>query len=66
MKPLGDVNCKLDIPFSALEDWKSPTGEKMKKMLFEVEMIPSGASVEFVVYIDGRKQGAQNANVRFQ
>lgn len=29
-------------------------------------MVPSGAAVEFVVYIDGRKQEAQNAQVDFQ
>jgi hypothetical protein len=66
VKNLGDINCKLDVPFSALKDFTSVTGEKLKKMKFEVEMVPSGASVEFTVYIDGRRQGRQNANVHFQ
>jgi hypothetical protein len=66
VKGLCKIDCSLDIPFSALEDWTGTYGQKLKKMTYEVEMIPSGASVEFVVYIDGRRQGGQNANVHFQ
>lgn len=29
-------------------------------------MVPSGAAVEFVIYIDGRRQETQNAQVNFQ
>ncbi|KAH8647092.1 hypothetical protein BGZ60DRAFT_521403 [Tricladium varicosporioides] len=60
------ISCTLDKPFSSLQDFVNERGEKMKKLSFEVEMVPSGASLEFVVYIDGRRQGAQNASVHFQ
>ncbi|KAL2846179.1 hypothetical protein BJY01DRAFT_263382 [Aspergillus pseudoustus] len=60
------IDCTLDVPFEALEDFTSAeTGSRMKKMSFDLEMVPSGATVQFVVYIDGRRQGSQNANVRF-
>lgn len=41
-------------------------GKKYKQLDFEVEMVPQGASVEFGIYIGGRKLGAKNVNVRFQ
>ncbi|KAH9436291.1 hypothetical protein MCOR02_005195 [Pyricularia oryzae] len=41
-------------------------GKKYKRLDFEVEMVPQGASVEFGVYIGGRKLGAKSFNVRFQ
>ncbi|KAI6613465.1 hypothetical protein MCOR14_011598 [Pyricularia oryzae] len=41
-------------------------GKKYKQLDFEVEMVPQGASVEFGVYIGGRKLGARSVNVRFQ
>jgi hypothetical protein len=67
MKLSCQIKCKLDIPYSELEDFTSiSTGQKMKRMRFDVEMVPSGASVEFTVYIGGRKQGKQNANIQFQ
>lgn len=59
------IDCKLDVPFSSLPTIKNSSGERLKKMDFEVQMVPSGASVEFTVYIDGRRQGAQNAAVKF-
>ncbi|KAL4864901.1 hypothetical protein BDV12DRAFT_200620 [Aspergillus spectabilis] len=60
------IDCTLDVPFEHLEDFISAdTGTRMKKMSFDLEMVPSGATVQFVVYIDGRRQGSQNANIRF-
>ncbi|OHE90576.1 hypothetical protein CORC01_14123 [Colletotrichum orchidophilum] len=60
------IECKLDIPFSSLPDIKTIDGTMAKKMTYEVEMIPSGASMEFAVYIDEKKQGSHNVRVRFQ
>ncbi|KAL3474035.1 hypothetical protein BJX99DRAFT_232290 [Aspergillus californicus] len=60
------IDCVMDVPFESLDDFVSAeTGSRMKKMSFDLEMVPSGATVQFVVYIDGRRQGSQNANVRF-
>jgi hypothetical protein len=66
VRSLGTIECTLDVPFSSLEDYTNPAGEKMKKMDYEVIMVPSGASVEFAVCIDGRRQGKSNANVHFE
>ncbi|KAL4917369.1 hypothetical protein BDW62DRAFT_183956 [Aspergillus aurantiobrunneus] len=64
--PHCTIDCTLDVPFESLEDFTSAeTGSRMKKLSFDLEMVPSGATVQFVVYIDGRRQGSQNANVRF-
>ncbi|KAL6232783.1 hypothetical protein BDW75DRAFT_216790 [Aspergillus navahoensis] len=60
------IDCTLDVPFESLEDFRSAeTGNWMKKMSFDLEMVPSGATVQFVVYVEGRRMGSQNANVKF-
>lgn len=41
------------------------TGKQLRRLYFDLEMIPSGASVEFVVYVEGRRQGAQNVKTNF-
>lgn len=64
--PLCDIKCTIDKPFSAFEDFVNVSGERLKKFTYDVEMVPSGAAVEFVVYFDGKKQGAQNAKIVFQ
>ncbi|KAL4967817.1 uncharacterized protein BDV14DRAFT_197457 [Aspergillus stella-maris] len=57
------IDCTLDVPWEQLEDFISAnTGTMIKKMSFDLEMVPSGASVLFVVYINGRWQGSQIAN----
>ncbi|KAL4949243.1 hypothetical protein BDW69DRAFT_77289 [Aspergillus filifer] len=60
------IDCVLDVPFESLEDFVSKqTGVRMKKLSFDLEMVPSGASVMFNVYIDGRRMGGRNAEIRF-
>ncbi|KAL6400259.1 hypothetical protein AUP68_15955 [Ilyonectria robusta] len=63
---LSTIECSLDIPFDALADYQNSAGENMKKMEYSVKMVPSGASMEFAVSIDGRNLGRKNANVRFE
>lgn len=65
VQKLCRIDCKLDVPFSDLPTHTSESGKEYKSLDFELEMVPSGASVEFVVYVNGRKQGAQNAAVQF-
>lgn len=66
VKYLGKIDCKLDIASAPIYDWVSPGGKRLKRMDFEVEMIPSGASVKFILYIGGRRQGEQKVNLVFQ
>ncbi|KUJ09099.1 actin-like ATPase domain-containing protein [Mollisia scopiformis] len=63
---LCTIDCAVDTPFGALEDYTNPNGEIFKRLTYDIEMVPSGASVEFVVYINGKRQGAQNANIHFE
>ncbi|KAH9212086.1 hypothetical protein DL95DRAFT_464318 [Leptodontidium sp. 2 PMI_412] len=62
--------CKADfetsVAFSSLEEFTNDQGTKYKKLSFDLEMVPSGASLEFVVYVNGKRQGAQNVAVNFQ
>ena len=64
--PLGTIECTLDVPFSSLRDFISPSGEKAKKMDYEVRTVPSGATVEFAVSIDGRRLGKSISKLRFE
>jgi hypothetical protein len=52
-------------PFALLPDYTNSAGEILKKLEFDLEMIPSGASIEFAVFIDGKRQGGSNTSVRF-
>lgn len=62
---LCELSRTHDAPFSTWEDFTNPSGKKMKKLNFEIEMIPSGASLEFAVYVQGRRQGG-NTTVSYQ
>jgi hypothetical protein len=64
--PLCELNCIINKSFSEYEDYVNPKGVRMKRFSYEVEMVPSGATVEFAVYHDGKKLGTQNTNVKFQ
>jgi hypothetical protein len=52
-------------PFALLPDYTNSAGEILKKLEFDLEMIPSGASIEFAVFINGKRQGGSNTSVRF-
>ena len=62
---LCTIECELDVPFSSLPLSMNPSGEIYRKLNYNLEMVPSGASVEFSVYIDGRKQGGENVAIKF-
>ena len=65
VQTLGTLRCDLDVQYSDLPDFESATGVMVKKLSYEVELVPSGASVEFVLYVGGRKQGSKSAKIRF-
>lgn len=65
VKDMCGFNCSLDISFADLSDFKSADGSNTRKLDYELEMIPSGATLDCVVYVGGKKMGAQNAVVRF-
>ena len=65
VRKVGQLSCDLTVKYSDLRNFKSKTGVMMKKLEFEIELVPSGASVEFVVYVDGIKQQGKSAKIRF-
>ncbi|KAI0430723.1 hypothetical protein F5Y09DRAFT_307087 [Xylaria sp. FL1042] len=66
VKRMCSIECNIDIPFSKLKDSPNPKGTKLKRLDYDIEMVPSGASLEFNVYVEGRKMGASNVAVDFQ
>ncbi|KAJ5400814.1 hypothetical protein N7465_011303 [Penicillium sp. CMV-2018d] len=54
------------IPFNSLPDFVGNDGVWAKKWSFEIEMVPSGASNEFIVYYQGQSLGSGKAEVEFQ
>ncbi|TLD18625.1 hypothetical protein PspLS_10332 [Pyricularia sp. CBS 133598] len=63
---LCNLTFKLDVQREEIHEYTNSNCAKYHKLSFEVEMVPAGASVEFAVYVCGRKQGARNVNVRFE
>ncbi|KAI0483753.1 hypothetical protein F4859DRAFT_473995 [Xylaria cf. heliscus] len=65
VQKLGTLKCNLDVQYSDLPKYESVKLAFVRKLEFELELLPSGASVEFVVYIGGRKQGSEKVNISF-
>ncbi|KAI0799127.1 hypothetical protein GGR55DRAFT_684312 [Xylaria sp. FL0064] len=63
VQKLGTLYCVLDVRYSDLPDFNIEKG--LKELTYEIEMVPSGASLDFSVYIDGRKQGGRSVEMRF-
>lgn len=66
VKPLCTIEFQVDTPFWKLQDYTNPNGEVLKRLNYAVEMIPSGATLDFEVSINGKRQGTQNVSVSFQ
>ncbi|KAI0521987.1 hypothetical protein F5B22DRAFT_512862 [Xylaria bambusicola] len=66
VKSMCSIECDVDIPFPKLKDWSNPKGKILKRLDYDIEMVPSGASLEFYVYVEGRKMGTSNVAVTFQ
>ncbi|KAI1422316.1 hypothetical protein F5Y12DRAFT_786866 [Xylaria sp. FL1777] len=60
---LATLYCSLDVLYSDLPNYKNKTGVKI--LIYELEMVPSGASLEFTLYVGGRKQGGKSVMVNF-
>ncbi|KAJ2992964.1 hypothetical protein NUW58_g1993 [Xylaria curta] len=67
LKVLCEIGWKHDgnITFDSLESYRGGNGNMLKKLSYEVVMIPSGASTEFAIYHQDMKVAAQNLQVTF-
>lgn len=64
---LCGMKCTPDIDMSSLDDFTTADGKKkLKTLSYDLEMVPSGASMEFSFYIDSRKQGSHNIKVEYE
>lgn len=66
VRTLGKLYIELDVEYSDLPDFVNKNGLKLKRLDYETEWIVSGASVEFVVYINGRKQGSESVKICYE
>ena len=66
VKKLCVFKYTLDVAYSSLKDYININGEKMKKLRYVLEMIPSGASNEFRIFYKGEKLGSHNVSTEFQ
>ncbi|KAI1088126.1 actin-like ATPase domain-containing protein [Rostrohypoxylon terebratum] len=63
---LCSIEWTPDVSFSDLEWITNKEGGKYKKLHYDVEFIPLGATAEFAIYIEGRKQGTKGSTVNIQ
>lgn len=60
------VECRVPVIFSKLKSWINPKGKELKRLDYDIEMVPSGATLEFNIYFEGRKMGASNVAITFE
>ncbi|KAI1162283.1 actin-like ATPase domain-containing protein [Nemania serpens] len=66
-----EVLCKISwnqdrgIPFDLLDDYKGENGKRLKKLSYEVVMLPSGASTSFIIYHKGTRVASHDVQVNF-
>ncbi|KID84431.1 hsp70 family chaperone [Metarhizium guizhouense ARSEF 977] len=67
VQKLCEIICKYDneTTFDLLEDYRGQNGNELKKFVYEVIMVPSGACTEFAVYYQGSKLGSCNVQIDF-
>lgn len=63
MDRLCSINYKFPTPYQLLPDYTTMGGKVVKKASYEIEMVPSGASIEFSLYYDGKKLGSEVTTV---
>ena len=67
MKELCSIDCRIDhIKFDSLPTYPAPNGKMVRRLNFEIEMVPSGASNVFAVYYAEKQLGQQQASINFQ
>ncbi|KAI0969940.1 hypothetical protein F4678DRAFT_480682 [Xylaria arbuscula] len=62
---LCTLRCDLGISFEDLPRCVNKDGELYRKLSFEIELMPSGASVSFMLYYKGERKGSENVQLRF-
>lgn len=55
VKPLCSFETTIDIPAGTIADWKNPDGKTFKRLDYDLEMVPSGATLDFGLYVKGKR-----------
>ena len=56
---LCTISCDFGITYDTLDDKIGKTGKSWKQLIYEIEMIPSGASNVFSVLHKGKRMGSR-------
>jgi hypothetical protein len=65
VKVWATIKCSIYTPFWDLEDHWNKAGVRVKKLDHYIEMVPSGASIEFAVVVNGKKVGKSQFQTHF-
>ncbi|CAI7646846.1 hypothetical protein N7533_009950 [Penicillium manginii] len=67
VKHLCGLKWMPDVDTSSLDDFTSADGKRELKVLnYELEMVPSGASMDFTFYINDRKQASHSVKAEYE
>ncbi|KAJ5731685.1 uncharacterized protein N7483_006193 [Penicillium malachiteum] len=58
-----DFNLK-HLGYDDLEDHKGKDGRKYKQFNYTIQIVPSGASTELSIYVQGQKVGSQTVSIK--
>jgi hypothetical protein len=64
-KHFASLKCKTDITYADLEEHPKSKGGNFKKLTYDVRMVPSGAAVEFSVFVNGKNVGSSNVDIQY-
>ena len=66
VKELCSISSDFNITYDMLADYTGANGNIIKKLFFDIEMVPSGASNVFSIIFEGIKLASQDARIDFQ
>ena len=63
VQPLIKLTVRVDCPFEDLPEWENKDGDKFRRLSYDVEMTPTGMTMHWKCYINGKVQGEQNVKI---
>ncbi|KAK8024499.1 hsp70 family chaperone [Apiospora rasikravindrae] len=66
VKHLVTITCNIATPLDEVPELPNRLGQRFRKLDFDLDMVPSGASVEFAVWAGGKKLGSSEVQIQFQ
>ncbi|KAK8071323.1 hypothetical protein PG997_011526 [Apiospora hydei] len=66
VKRLVSISCKIATPLEEVPELFNRLGQRFRKLDFDLDMVPSGASVEFAVWAGGKKLGSSEVQIQYE